>query len=49
MIDLDRLEARAREQVRELGTTVAVMPGELLELIRLARIGQQATNPEPTT
>ena len=44
---LARLEAAALKQNGlEFGTTVAVMPGELLELVRLARIGdQQERNP----
>jgi hypothetical protein len=38
--DMDRLEAKAQTQTGlEFGTPVAVMPGALLELLRLARIG----------
>lgn len=40
---LTRLEAAALKQSGlEFGTTIAVMPGELAELVRLARIGAQA-------
>lgn len=39
---LARLEAAARKQSGlEFGTTIAVMPGDLAELVRLARIGDE--------
>lgn len=38
---LERLEADARAQTAPLGTPVRVMPGQLIELCRLARLGQQ--------
>ena len=40
-IDLDRLERLALAQHgKEIGAAVAVTPRELMELVRLARIGQ---------
>lgn len=46
---LDRLEREAQKQSgTALGTLIRVMPGELMELCRLARIGvaAMATTPE---
>ncbi len=44
---LNRLDAAARKQSDlEFGTTIAVMPGELLELVRGYRLAsEQALNP----
>ena len=40
---LARLEAAARKQTGLVfGTTIALMPGELLESVRLARLGIEA-------
>lgn len=48
--ELERLEAAAHKQCGgDLGTTIAVTPGQLLELCRLARIGaeQEAQKGKP--
>lgn len=43
VVDLDRIERTARDQAnKSLGSVVALMPGEVLELARLARIGVAA-------
>ncbi len=42
---LQQLEADARAQAAPLGTPVRVMPGQLIELCRLARLGQQLETP----
>ena len=42
---LNRLEAAARKQSGlEFGTTIALMPGELLGLIEMARFGADLKN-----
>lgn len=49
--ELERLEAAAHKQCgSDLGTTIAITPGTLLELCRLARIGaeQEALARKPT-
>lgn len=40
-LDLDRLERLALAQTgKDISAAVTLMPGELLELVRLARIGR---------
>jgi len=41
--DLDRLERTALAQFKDVGVMLQILPGELLALVRLARIGLEAT------
>ena len=41
--DLDRLERTALAQFKDIGVVIQIMPSELLALVRLARIGLEAT------
>lgn len=50
-LDLDRIERIALAQTgKDIGTACTILPGELLELVRLSRIGQaqEAKPPEET-
>lgn len=45
--ELTRIEAKALDQAGvALATTIALTPGQLIELCRLARIGQSKEQPE---
>lgn len=50
-LDLDRMERIAMAQTgKDISTACTIMPGELLELVRLARVGRvEETKPPAET